>query len=156
NSSGVAVDVTGAGTLRLVSTLNSIETFSDINFGLNQTGTADFGCRLAANLDLGSIHRTVYGWSGANDVAPNNLTGADCQFGGTISGSAELTLQGQNSFDGVNTMEVPFVLLASNSFTGPLEIQRGSVYLGNANALICSNALIFDAPDSQNSRLFLY
>jgi phospholipase C len=156
NSSGVAVDVMGAGTLRLVSTLNSIETFSDINFGPNQTGTADFGCRLAANLDLGSIHRTIYGWSGANDVARNNLSGADCQLAGTISGTAELTLQGQNSFDGVNTMEVPFVLLASNSFTGPLEIQRGSVYLGNANALVCSNALIFDAPDIQNSRLFLY
>ncbi len=156
NSSSVAVDVTGAGTLQLASTLNAGEALSDINFGVNQTGTADFGCRHAANLDLGYTHRTIYGWSGENDVARNSLTGADCQFAGSISGSAELTLQGQNSFDGINIMEVPFVFLGSNSFTGMLEIQRGSVYLGNVNALVCSNAMLFDAPENQNSRLFLY
>ncbi len=156
NPSGVAVDVTGGGTLQLSSPLNAGEALSDINFGINQTGTADFGCRIAANLDLGSMHRNIYGWSGENDVARNGLTGADCQFAGSIVGSAELTLQGQNSFDGINTMEVPFVFLGSNSFTGPLEIQRGSVYLGNVNALVCSNVVIFDALENQNSRLFLY
>ena len=156
NSSSVAVDVAGAGTLQLASPLNLTEAFPDISFGPNQSGTADYGCRLAANLNLGSIHRTIFGWSGGNDVARNNLTGADCQFGGSISGTVELSLQGQNSFQGVNVMEVPFALLASNSFTGPLEIQRGSVYLGNVNALTASNTVIFDAPENQNSRLFLY
>jgi len=156
NPTSVAVDVAGGGTLQLASTLNSLETFSDINFGPNQSGTADFGCRLSANLDLGAIHRTIYGWTGGNDVARNGLLGADCQFGGSISGTAELTLQGQNTLQGVNALEVPFVLLASNSFTGPLEIQRGSVYLGNANALTTSNVLIMDAPANQNARFFLY
>jgi len=156
NSSNVAVDVTGQGTLQLSSTLNHVLGFSDVNFGPNNSGTADLGCRLAANLNLGSVHRTIYGWSGGNDVARNNLTGCDCQFAGSISGSAELTLVGQNSFAGVNTMEVPFAFNAANSFTGPLEISRGSVYLGNANALTMGNVLILDPPASVNSRLFLY
>lgn len=89
NPSSVAVDVTGAGTLQLAATLNLIEAFPDISFGPNHSGTADFGCQLAANLNLGSMHRTIFGWSGGNDVARNNLTGADCQFGGSISGTAE-------------------------------------------------------------------
>ena len=157
NASSVAVDVTGAGTMQLASTLNSIESFSDLNFGPNNNATADYGCRLACNLDLGSVHRTIYGWSGRNDVTRYGLTGCDCQFGGSIVGSAELTLVGQNSFPpGVNTMEVPFAFNASNSFTGPLEIRRGSLYLGNANALNNGNVLIFDPALGVNSRLFLY
>jgi phospholipase C len=157
NSTGVASDVTGAGTLQLTSTLNSIESFSDINFGPNHSGALDSGCRLGCNLDLGSVHRTVYGWSGRNDVTRFLLTGCDCQFAGSISGSAELTLEGQNSFPpGVNTMEVPFAFNAANTFTGPLEIRRGSLYLGNANALTKNNVLILDPAVGVNSRLFLY
>jgi len=53
-------------------------------------------------------------------------------------------------------MEVPFALNASNTFTGPVEIDRGSVYLGNANALVRSNALIFNPAGGNNARLFLY
>ena len=67
-----------------------------------------------------------------------------------------MTLLGQNSFAGVNTLEVPFAFNASNSFTGPLEISRGSLYLGNTGALTMSNVLILDPAASVNSRLFLY
>ncbi len=157
NASSVATDVTGAGTLQLASTLNAIESYSDLNFGPNHVATADYGCRLGCNLDLGSVHRTIWGWSGRNDVMRYLLTGCDCQFAGTISGSAELTLIGQNSFSpGVNTMEVPFAFNGSNTFTGALEIRRGSLYLGNANALNHGNVLILDPAANVSSRVFLY
>jgi len=157
NATSVAVDAVGAGTMQLASLLNSIESYSDLNIGPNHSGTTDYGCRLACNLDLGTVHRTIYGWSGRNEVARLGLTGCDCQFAGSIMGSAELTLRGQNSFaPGTNTMEVPFALNGSNSFTGPLEIQRGSVYLGNVNALTQGNVLIFDPAQGVSSRLFLY
>ena len=157
NPTSVAVDATGAGTMQLASLLNSIESYSDLNIGPNHSGTTDYGCRLACNLDLGSVHRTIYGWSGRNDVARLGLTGCDCQFAGTIMGTAELTLRGQNSFaPGTNTMEVPFAFNGSNSFTGPLEIQRGSVYLGNVNALTQGNVLIFDPAQGGHSRLVPY
>ena len=53
-------------------------------------------------------------------------------------------------------MEASFALNAANTFTGPLEIRRGSVYLGNANALTQTNALMFNPVAGQNARLFLY
>jgi len=53
-------------------------------------------------------------------------------------------------------MEVPFALNAANTFTGPVEIQRGSVYLGNASALTHTNTLTFNASGGNNARLFLY
>ena len=157
NASALATDVTGPGTLELTSKLNSIESFSDINFGPNVSGTTDYGGRLGCNLDLGSVHRTIYGWTSRNDVARFGLTGCDCQLAGSIVGTAELSFEGQNSLaGGVNVLEVPFALNGSNNFTGPLEIERGSVYLGNPNALVAGNPLILDPKLSQNSRLFLY
>lgn len=156
NASSTATDASGSGVLQLVSTLNQTAKIPDIFFGVNHSATSDYGCRLAVALNLGASQRTIYGLSGRNDVARYGLTGADCQFANTISGSGQLTLVGQNSWAGVNTMEVPFVFNASNSFSGPLEIQRGSVYLGNANALTMGNVLILDPAASMNSRLFLY
>ena len=84
------------------------------------------------------------------------LTSADCQFGGSISGAGGLTIIAQNNWTDSEPMEVPFALNASNSFTGPVEIQRGSVYLGNANAITRSNALTLDPNAGNNARLFLY
>jgi phospholipase C len=157
NANGVVTDVSGAGTMQFASTLNSIESFSDLNIGINQNGTSDFGCRIDCNVDLGSVHRTIYGWTGGNDVARNGLAGCDCQFAGSIVGTAILTFEGQNNLTtGVNPMEVPFALNASNSFTGQLEIRRGSVYLGNANALTAGNPLLLDPALGVSSRLFLY
>src|SRR5208337_3998595 len=75
----------------------------------------------------------------------------DCQFGGSISGSGGLTFIAQNNWTGSDPMEVPFALNASNCFTGPVEIQRGSVYLGNANALAQSNAATLTVTQNHDS-----
>ena len=158
NSSATAVDITGAGVVNLSSTTNSA-TYPDLYFGPNHSGTADYGSRLNSALNLGSAQRYVLAKSGRNDVARYGLTGCDAQFASSISGSGGLTLIGQNSFaPGVNVVEVPFAFNAANSFTGMLEIQRGSLYLGNASALVSSNVLLMDpaASTTNNARLFLY
>jgi fibronectin-binding autotransporter adhesin len=56
NSSSVAVDISGAGTTRLISTLNRIESYADMIIGANNNGisTANYGVRIASGLDLGS------------------------------------------------------------------------------------------------------
>ena len=155
NTSATAIDVSGVGTLRLTATTNS-STSPDLCFGPNHSGNACWGARLAASLDLGSAQRYVFGNTGHNGVGKYGLTSADCQFAGCISGAGGLTFIAQNNWTGSDPMEVPFALNASNSFTGPIEIQRGSVYLGNGNALTRSNVLTFNAASGINSRLFLY
>ena len=155
NTSATAIDVYGSGTLRLVATTNS-STWPDLYFGPNHSANSCWGARLAAGVDLGGTQRYVFGQTGHNGVGMYGLTNADCQFSGSVAGSGGLTFIAQNSWTGSEPMEVPFALNANNSFTGPVTIQRGSVYLGNANALACSNVLTF-APDSgNNARLFLY
>jgi len=158
NPNGVAVDIAGAGTTRLISTLNRIESYADMVIGANNNGvsTANYGIRIASGLDLGATERLFWAYSSRDDVATYGLNGCDCQFAGPISGSAQLQLLGENSWPGVNTMEEQFALNASNSFTGPLEVLRGSVYLGNPNALVNGNVLILDPAASANSQLFLY
>ncbi len=143
NTSATAIDVSGSGTLRLTATTNS-SAYPDLYFGPNHSGNTCWSARLAANVDLGSTQRYVFGKTGHNGVGMYGLTGADCQFGGPISGSGGLTFIAQNNWTDAEPMEVPFALNASNSFTGPVTIQRGSVYLGNANALTRSNALTFN------------
>ena len=159
NPSSVAVDIGGLGTVKLVSAIDRIESFPDLTVGANNNGvsTANYGVRLAAGLDVGLVQRLVWAISSEDDVARYGLSGCDFQFAGPISGTAELTLLGKNSWTGVNTMEEQFALTAANTaFTGPLEVQRGSVYLGNSNALTAGNVLILDPAASVNSRLFLY
>ncbi len=155
NTSATAIDVYGAGTLRLSSTTNS-SAWPDLYFGPNHSGNSCWSARLAANVDLGSAQRYIFGMTGHNGVGMYGLTGADCQFGGSISGSGGLTFIAQNNWTDSEPMEVPFALNASNSFTGPVTIQRGSVYLGNANALTRTNVLTFAPASGNNARLFLY
>jgi phospholipase C len=158
NSSSVAVDISGAGTTRLISTLNRIESYADMVIGANNNGvsTANYGIRIASGLDLGSTERLFWAYSSRDDVSTYGLTGCDCQFAGPISGTAQLQLLGENSWPGVNTMEEQFAFNAANTWTGPLEVLRGSVYLGNAGALTNGNVLILDPAASVNSRFFLY
>jgi autotransporter-associated beta strand protein/YVTN family beta-propeller protein len=134
NTSATAIDVSGSGTLRLTATTNSSAS-PDLYFGPNHSANSCWGARLAASLDLGSAQRYVFGKTGHNGVGMYGLSGADCQFAGSVSGSGGLTFIAQNTWTSTEPMEVPFALNASNSFTGPVEIQRGSVYLGNANEL---------------------
>ena len=90
NSNSVAVDVAGPGSLATgLHSQRCARRSRTLILAPTILERADYGCRLAAKLDLGSVHRTIYGWSGGNDVARNNLTGCDCQFAGGISGSAE-------------------------------------------------------------------
>jgi len=158
NATSVAVDVSGAGTVRLVGNVNYVEDWADIVFGENNNGitTANYGVAIASGLDLGTTNRLVWGISSRDDVAEFGLTGCDSQFNGPIYGTtAKLQLIGQNSWPGVHTMEDQFAFNASNSFTGTLEVTRGSVYVGNSNAFN-GNVLILDPLPSVNSRFFLY
>ncbi len=155
NGNGPSVNVSGAGMLRLTATNNSASS-PDLFFGTDQVANDYWGVSESAPLDLGSRQRFVYGLTGHNGVGEYGLTSADAQFGGSISGSGGLTFIAQNTWNGSPTMEVPFCLLASNNFTGPVELQRGSVYLGNANALTQTNVLFLNASGTNNARFFLY
>ena len=155
NATSTAIGISGTGTLRLTAPTNS-STSPDLYFGPNHSASAYYGARLAANLDLGTAQRYIFGKTGHNGVGAYGLTGADCQFGGSISGSGGLTFIAQNNWTGTEPMEVPFALNASNSFAGPAIIQRGSVYLGSSNALTRTNVLTFSPTSGNNARLFLY
>src|ERR1051326_924360 len=155
NSSGTTLGVNGSGTLRLISTTNSASV-PDIYFGPNHTGNSYWGARIATAVDLGAAQRFVFGKTGHNGVGQYGLTNADCQFAGIISGNGGLTIIAQNNWTGSSPMEVGFVFNAANTFSGPLEIQRGSLYLGNANALIQGNVLRLNPAVGNNARLFLY
>ncbi|HWQ91629.1 MAG TPA: LamG-like jellyroll fold domain-containing protein, partial [Clostridia bacterium] len=141
--------------IRLVSTTNNLST-PDVYFGPDHSANSFWGARLESAVDLGESQRLVFGKTGHNGVGKYGLTGADCQFAGTIIGTGGLTIVGQNSWTASEPMEVPFALNASNAFTGPLEIRRGSVYLGNKDALRRGNALVFNPANGHNARLFLY
>ena len=155
DASSTIVDVTGGGVLRLTGT-NDSATAPDLYFGPNHSGNADWGARLATTLDLGGAQRFVFGKTGHNGVGQYGLTGGDCQFGGPITGAGGLTLIAQNTYTGSPLMEVPFCFNASNSFTGPVELQRGSIYLGNPSAFPAGNVLTLNAAAGNNARFFLY
>jgi phospholipase C len=141
---------TGAGTLKLTATGNSAAT-PDIYFGPNHSGNTYWGATIDTPVDLGSSQRYIWGKTGHNGYGKYFL-GADCVFAGTISGSGGLTFIGQNN---LSDMEVPFVFAAANSFAGPVEIQRGSVYLAAAGALN-GNVLKFNPGSGNNARFFLW
>jgi len=155
NSSSTAVAITGSGALRLTSTTNSALA-PDLYFGPNHSGNSYWGARLATTLDLGSAQRFVFGKTGHNGVGQYGLANADCQFAGSISGSGGLTIIAQNNWTGSSPMEAGFAFNAANGFTGPVEIQRGSLYLGNPGALTQGNVLTFNSASGNNARLFLY
>jgi autotransporter-associated beta strand protein/YVTN family beta-propeller protein len=155
NGTATAVCVSGAGALRLVSTTSSA-TSPDLHFGPNHSGNSYWGARLAAPLDLGGAQRFVFGKTGHNGIGQYGLTNADCQFAGPISGSGGLTIIAQNNWTGSGPMEVGFAFNAANSFSGPVEIQRGSLYLGHPGALTNGNVLRFSAASGNNARFFLY
>ena len=155
DATSTIADITGNGLLRLISTNNNAGS-PDLYFGPNHSGTTDWAARLGTALDLGSVQRFIYGKTGHNGVGQYGLAGGDCQFAGPITGSGGLTLIAQNSYTGSNPMEVPFCLNASNSFTGPVELQRGSIYLGNAHAFPAGNVLTFNVGGTDNGRFFLY
>jgi hypothetical protein len=158
-SANPSICVSGAGTLVLGSTTNNGTTYPDINFCANDTAnsTANWGCEIVTAINLGGLQRYIWGRTDHNGVGQYGVTEADCQFGGSISGSGGLTFIAQDAFtSGSSPMETPFCLNAANTFTGPMIIQRGSVYLGAAGAFPAGDALSFNVPSGNNGRFFLY
>jgi autotransporter-associated beta strand protein len=146
--------VSGLGTLRLTSTTNNAGS-PDIYFNPNDalaTTNPNLGNRISANVDLGSSQRYIYVYTNHNSLGSQGQN-ADAIINGVVSGSGGITLIGQNS---LSDMEAPLVLGGANTFTGTLEIQRGSVYLNNAAALAQGNAVVMDPAAGNNARLFLY
>ncbi len=134
-SAGVT-DVAGGGTLRLVGTANSAAT-PDLFFGPDHNGTNFYGAALnTATLDLGSAQRFVTANSGHNTVAKYLATsppGVDAYIGSSILGSGGITYTGNQ--EAASGFYAPLVLAGANTFTGLLDVEQGSVYLDNANAL---------------------
>ncbi len=155
NATSTAIAVSGAGTLRLTSTTNGPGS-PDLYFGPNHSGNSYWGARIATSVDLGSQQRFIFGKTGHGGIGVYGLTNADCQFAGSITGAGGLTFIAQNNWTGSDPMETGFALNAANTFTGPVEIQRGSVYLGHASALVRTNVLTFNPAAGHNARLFLY
>ncbi|MGA2254756.1 MAG: autotransporter-associated beta strand repeat-containing protein, partial [Thermoguttaceae bacterium] len=158
NGSAAAACVQGNGTLALTSTSSSAAT-PDISFNDNDVdnSTANYGTSINTPIDLGASQRYIWGRTNHNGLGQYGLTNTDCMFNGPISGAGGLTFIAQDSFTtGSHPMETPFALNAANTFTGPVEIQRGSVYLGNANALVMNNVLTLDPAAGNNARFFLY
>jgi fibronectin-binding autotransporter adhesin len=157
NTGGTAIDVLGNGVLSLTSTNNSA-TSPDIYFCANDIpqDNANYGAEIASAVDLGSAQRFIWGKTDHNGVGEYGLTAADCQFGGPISGAGGLTFIAQDNYTNLPAMETPFCLNAPNSFTGPVQLQRGSIYLGDPNAFPAGNVLQFNVASGNNGRFFLY
>ncbi len=139
------VSTSSIGTLNLTSTTDNGTTNPDIYFNFNdQDGsTANWGTTVGVPVNLGSAQRYVFGKTNHNGFAVYGLS-ADAVFTQPISGSGGLTFIAQDNNTTGNPVEVPFVLDAANTFTGKLEIDRGAVYLDNANALTQGNVLTFN------------
>jgi autotransporter-associated beta strand protein len=148
--------ITGAGTLQLRSTTSSA-TSPDISFNDNDASnvSTNWGSGINVPVDLGSAQRFIWGMTNHASFSQYGAS-ADATFRQAISGSGGLTFVAQDSYTGANPMEVPFVLAGANTFTGMVEIQRGSVYLDNANALNQGNVLSFTPASGNNARFFLY
>ncbi len=155
NNSFGSTNVIGPGTLQLIGTANS-STSPDLFFCPDAMANDYYGAALdSSTLDLGASQRYIFALTQHNAVAQYDPY-EDARIDANIIGAGGLTYIAQNTYGGSYPMECPLVLAGSNSFTGRLEIQRGSVYLFNAQALVQNNKLLMDPAQSNNARLFLY
>ncbi len=140
------------GTLNLSSTSSSASN-PDIVFGNNHSGTSYDGADISG-INLGSSQRYIEGYSSHNGIGKYGLTAADCVLAGPISGSGGITIVGLNdTYE--SDMAVGFVMLGTNTFTGPVIIQGGSLYLGSGAALQ-GNALSMTPASGDIARFYLY
>ena len=153
NGSSSSSNVSGTGTLQLASTTNSATT-PDLYFGPDHSSTSYYGAKSTSGvtLDLGSNQRFIFVKTGHNSVS-NYPNDTDAQILGPIIGAGGITYIAQNNW---SNMEVPLVLGGANTFSGRLEIQRGSVYLKNASALSQTNKVLMNPAAGNNARFFLY
>jgi autotransporter-associated beta strand protein len=154
NDSG-STNALGTGTLRLIGTTNS-STNPDLYFDPDAVANDYYGAALdVSNLDLGASQRYIFAITEHNAVAQYDPY-EDARIGANIMGAGGITYIAQNTYGGSEPMECPLVLAGSNTFTGRVEIQRGSIYLFNASALVQTNELLMDPATTNNARLFLY
>ncbi len=152
--------ISGAGTINLVSTTDNA-TNPDIYFNVGSVvnSNADDGDNISAAINLGSSPRYVEGLTEHNSV-PSYGQYADSAFTGVISGSAgaSLILLGEDNYNpssGSNWMEMPFYLdNGANTFTGPIQIQRGSLYF-SATGSLPGNNLTLSPASGNNARFYL-
>ena len=156
NGSTGSTNVQGAGILRLTSTTNSA-TAPDLYFGPDHSGTAYYGATLnTTQLDLGTLQRYIFAKTGHNSIGRYYPGREDVGVNSSIIGSGGITYIAQMGSYGSPPLEVQMALMGSNTFTGPLQIQRGSVYMMNAYALTQTNTLFLNSSGTNNARFFLY
>jgi autotransporter-associated beta strand protein len=155
NSDEGSTNVLGTGTLSLIGTENGSNS-PDLFFGPDAVANDYYGANLdAATLDLGASQRFIFALTEHNAVAEYDPW-EDARIDANIVGSGGITYIAQNSWTNSNPMECPLVLAGANTFTGEVEIQRGSIYLFNTNALVQTNKLLMDPAVNNNARFFLY
>ncbi len=155
NDDSGSTNVLGAGMLRLIATNNSSAS-PDLFFAPDAVANDYYGAALdVSNLDLGDGQRYIFALTEHNAVARYDPY-EDARIDANIIGTGGITYIAQNTYGGASPMECQLVLAGSNSFTGEVEIQRGSIYLFNPWALVQTNKLLFDPAQSNNARLFLY
>ena len=155
NSEAGSINVTGGGTLQLVSTSNGTNS-PDLFFGPDAVANDYYGAAMAVStLDLGASQRYIFALTEHNAVAQYDPY-EDARIDANIIGAGGITYIAQNTYGGAEPMECPLVLAGANTFTGELEIQRGSVYLFTPQALAQTNELLLDPASTNNARLFLY
>jgi autotransporter-associated beta strand protein len=155
NTGEGSTNVIGAGTLRLVATNNGPSS-PDLYFDPDAEANDYYGAAIdSSNLDLGPSQRYIFAITEHNAVAQYDPY-EDARIDANIMGAGGITYIAQNAYGGSEPMECPLVLAGSNTFTGEVEIQRGSIYLFNASALVETNELLMDPAGTNNARLFLY
>ncbi len=155
NNNFGSTNVVGPGTLQLIGGTNS-RTSPDLFFCPDAVANNYYGAALASStLDLGASQRYIFALTQHNAVAQYDPY-EDARIDANIIGAGGITYIAQNTYGGTAPMECQLVLAGSNSFTGEVEIQRGSIYLFTPWALVQTNKLLFDPAQSNNARLFLY
>ena len=146
-------EVIGSGTLELRSPNSGVNN-PDIDFNSNDAegSTANWGTAISANIDLGSSQRYFTGQTNHNGFGVYGAS-TDAYITGNISGSGGMTFVGMPT--GRSDMEMPFVFTGTNTFTGPVIIDRGSVYLDSPGAFPGGNDVTFNVTAGEGN-LFLY
>ena len=140
-------EVIGSGTLELRSPNSGVNN-PDIDFNSNDAegSTANWGTAISANIDLGSSQRYFTGQTNHNGFGVYGAS-TDAYITGNISGSGGMTFVGMPT--GRSDMEMPFVFTGTNTFTGPVIIDRGSVYLDSPGAFPAVTMLPSTSPPAR-------
>jgi len=153
NGSTGSTNITGAGTLQLAAT-GSSRAAPDLYFGPDHSGNSYWGAAInVATLDLGNTQRYIDANTGHNSVSQYyTSTWTDARISSNIIGSGGITFYAGSQHGG---QYAELLLSGSNSFSGPVEVDRGAVFLDNPNALTQANAVTLSNSDGTFSNFFL-